>query len=140
MFITDDDYEVQAKEEILTLLDPTTAHSKMRKAEKFAISEIRKHLGGRYDMNKVFGESEDARDMYIVMITIDIAIYHLYAQKAPRKIPEYRDIRYHDALEWMKDVGNGTTPTDLPPLEDEDGLYQGETRIFSLHKPNNNKF
>jgi phage gp36-like protein len=140
MFIDDDDYEVQAKEEILNLLDPTEQRTGLRKAEKFAISEIRKYLGGRYDMDKVFDKEGDDRDAYIVMITIDIAIYHIYSKKAPRKIPEYRDIRYRDALNWLTDVGTGEMPTDLPPLEDEEGIYQGETRIFSLYKPNNNKF
>jgi phage gp36-like protein len=137
-FITDEDYTVQAKQEILNLLDPSDEHTGLRKAEKFAIAEIKKRIGGRYDMNRVFEQTGDNRDEYIVMITIDIAIYHLYSQKAPRKIPEYRDIRYHDALEWLTSVGKGETPTDLPPIDPEE--YKGDVRIFSLYAPNNHKY
>lgn len=137
-FITDEDYSVQAKEEVLSLLDPSEQHTALRKAEKFAISEINKRLAGRYNMQEVFCKTGDDRDAYIVMITIDIAIYHLFSKKAPRRIPEYRDIRYHDALEWLKDVGNGTTPTDLPQYETEE--YKGEVRIFSIHEPNFHKY
>jgi phage gp36-like protein len=138
MFITDEDYTVQVRQEILTLLDTDIANSNLRKAEKYAIAEITKRVGGRYNMAEVFNKTGDERDAYIVMITIDIAIYHLYSQKAPRKIPEYRDIRYHDALEWLVEVGKGTTPTDLPTLPEEE--YKGEVRIFSLYKPNDNKY
>ncbi len=140
MFVNDDDYEVQAKQEIMKLLDPTEQKTGFRKAEKFAMSEIRKRIGGRYDMDKVFSQAGDDRDMYMLMITIDIAIYHLYAKKAPRSIPEYRKDRYNDALEWLVEVGKGTTPTDLPPIENNEEPYQGEVRIFSLHKPNDNKY
>jgi phage gp36-like protein len=138
MFITDDDYTVQAKQEVLTLLDATEQRSALRKAEKYAIAEITKRIGGRYSISDVFSKTGDDRDMYIVMITIDIAIYHLYSQKAPRKIPEYRDTRYHDALEWLVSVGSGETPTDLPAFPEE--TYKGEVRIFSLYKPNDNKY
>lgn len=72
------------------------------------------------------------------MITIDIAIYHLWSKKAPKNTPEHRKIRYDDALAWLTSVGSGETPTDLPQLQTEN--YKGEIRIYSLHKPNNNKY
>jgi phage gp36-like protein len=138
MFITDDDYTVQAKQEVLTLLDPTEQRSALRQAEKYAIAEITKRIGGRYNMSDVFSKTDDERDMYIVMIVIDIALYHLYSQKAPRNTPKYRDTRYHDALDWLISVGSGETPTDLPTFPEE--IYKGEVRIFSLYKPNDNKY
>ncbi|GAB6121645.1 phage protein Gp36 family protein [Dysgonomonas termitidis] len=138
MFITDEDYDVQAQADVLKLLDGSDDKHRLRQAEKYAIGEINKRLAGRYDMASVFNKTDDDRDAYIVMITIDIAIYHLYAQKSPRQIPEYRQIRYDNALEWLRDVGNGTNPTDLPPVPDED--YRGPFKIWSLYKPNDNKY
>ena len=137
-FITDNDYDVQTQEDVRKLLDNSPDKRRLRQAEKYAIGEINKRLAGRYDMANVFNKTGDARDWYIVMITIDIAIYHLYSQKAPRKIPEYRQIRYDTAIEWLRDVGNGTNPTDLPPIPAEE--YKGQVRVWSLHKPNNNKY
>lgn len=137
-FITDDDYDVQSQNDVLKLLDNSNDKHRLRQAEKYAIGEINKRLAGRYDMANVFNKTGDDRDWYIVMITIDIAIYHLYSQKAPRQIPEYRQIRYDTAIEFLRDAGNGTNPTDLPPIPTEN--YKGEVRIESLYKPNNHKY
>jgi len=137
-FITDNDYDVQAQNDVLKLLDGSDDRHRLRQAEKYAIGEINKRIAGRYDMANVWNKTGDERDAYIVMITIDIAIYHLYSQKSPRQIPEYRQIRYDAALEWLRDVGTGANPTDLPPIPEED--YKGEIRIWSLHKPNNHKY
>ncbi len=137
-FITDNDYDVQTQSDVLRLLDGSQDKHRIRQSEKYAIAEIKKHIGGRYDMEAIFGKTGEDRDAYILMITIDIAIYHLYSQKSPNKIPEYRQIRYDNALEWMRDVGNGTRPTDLPPITSEPN--KGEIRITSLYKPNNHKY
>ncbi|GHV13604.1 hypothetical protein FACS1894169_00970 [Bacteroidia bacterium] len=137
-FITDEDYDVQAQSDVLKLLDGSDNKHRLRQAEKYAIGEINKRLAGRYDMANVLNKTGDDRDAYIVMITIDIAIYHLYSQKAPRQIPEYRQIRYDTALEFLRDAGTGSNPTDLPPIPPED--YTGEVRIKSLYKPNNHKY
>jgi phage gp36-like protein len=138
MFITDDDYTVQARQEILSLLDDSIDNTVIRRAEQYAIAEIKKRIGGRYNLENVFNKTGEHRDMYIVMITIDIAIYHLYSQKAPRKIPEYRDVRYRDAIEWLVSVGKGETPTTLPEFPPDE--YMGDVRVFSLYKPNDNKY
>ena len=86
-FIQETDYEVQARQEILKLLDTTDDRAAILKAERFAISQIRKYIGGRYDCDTIFSAVADLRDDYIIMITIDIALYHLWAKKAPKSIP-----------------------------------------------------
>lgn len=137
-FIQQTDYEVQARKEILTLLDGTDERSAILKAERFAISQIRKYIGGRYDCQTIFSAVGYDRDDYIVMITIDIALYHLWAKKAPKSVPLHRKERYSDALDWLTNVGSGEMPTDLPQLPTDS--YRGDLRIYSLHKPNDNKY
>jgi hypothetical protein len=136
MFITNEDYSVQARNEILELLDGTLEY-KLRAAEGMAIAQIKMKAGGRYNMEEVFSKRGDERNAFIVMITIDIAIYHLYSQKPARKIPEPRKDRYNDAIIWLDAVHDGK-PTDLPLLPPEE--YEGDMRIFSLYPPNNNKY
>lgn len=137
-FIQESDYEVQARSELLRLLDGTDDRAAILQAERFAISQIRKHLGGRYDCNTLFSATDEDRDDYLIMITIDLTIYHLWSKKAPKTTPEHRKIRYDDALAWLTSVGSGETPTDLPQLPTDE--YRGDVRIYSLHKPNNNKY
>ena len=113
-FIQESDYEVQARNEMMRLLDKTENRAAILQAERFAISQIRKYIGGRYDCATIFSATGDDRDDYIIMITIDITIYHLWAKKAPKSIPEHRKERYSDALDWLTNVGSGEIPTDLP--------------------------
>lgn len=137
-FIQETDYEVQARQEILRLLDDTDQRTAILKAERFATSQIRKYIGGRYDCDTIFSATGDDRDDYILMITIDITLYHLWAKKAPKSVPEHRKERYSDALDWLTNVGSGEMPTDLPQLPADS--YKGDLRVYSLYKPNNNKY
>jgi len=81
----------------------------------------------------------DKRDQWIVTITIDITLYHLYSQTGMKDIPEHRQQRYQDAIDWLKDVGNGITLADLPLLIDEDGNKHSDFRINS-RQPQNWKY
>ena len=137
-FIQETDYEVQARKEILSLLDDTDQRTAILKAERFAVSQIRKYIGGRYDCDTIFSATGDDRDDYIIMITIDITLYHLWSKKAPKSVPEHRKIRYNDALDWLTNVGSGEMPTDLPQLSTD--TYKSDLRIYSLHRPNDNKY
>lgn len=137
-FIQESDYEVQARQEMLRLLDDTDTRAAILQAERFAISQIRKYIGGRYDCNTLFSAKGEERDEYIIMITIDITLYHLWSKKAPKTIPENRKVRYNDALDWLTNVGSGEMPTDLPQLPMDN--YKGDVRVYSLYRPNDNKY
>lgn len=137
-FITKEDYGVQAHNEVLKLLDNSNDERELRRAEGFAISQIKMRLSGRYDIQKIFDAKGDEREPYIVMIVIDIAIYHLYSQKSPRQIPEYRQLRYDDAMEWLNKIGSGGESADLPSKPAEE--YKSKLNLFSLYPPSNNKY
>ena len=138
MFVTDNDYEVQVRQEIMSILDGSDDRTAVRLAEHMAIDQIKSYLSGRYDTNTIFACEGEERNHFLVMITIDIALYHLWSKRAPRKIPEYRAQRYQDALDWLKAVGEGTMTTDLPQLQGDD--FFGSFKISSKYQPNDNKF
>ncbi|MDR1865982.1 MAG: DUF1320 domain-containing protein [Bacteroidales bacterium] len=138
MFITNDDYDLQAREEILQLLDGTADKSILRIAERMATDQIGQYISGRYDTEFIFSRQGEDRNYFIVMITIDIALYHAWSKRAPRKMPELRAQRYQDALDWLKSVGDGTISTGLPQAPEDE--YQGDILIQSKYKPNVNKY
>ena len=152
-FILQSDYGMQVKAEIIRLITANTADwyiaAKLIRAEQTAIAQIRNRIGKRYDCSMIFqplqepatgeGTQIDNRDQWIVTITIDIALYHLYSQTGMKDIPEHRANRYQDAIDWLKDVGNGTTPTDLPPLIDDDGEEYSEV-VINSRPPENHKW
>jgi phage gp36-like protein len=139
-FLTDSDYDVQIRTEIAKIIDSASNTPKFLKAENMAIAQIRNHLSGRYDCDKIFTpiSGTDTRDQYIVMLVIDIALYHLWSKEAPNNIPKHRELRYNDALEWLKSVQDGKA-ADLPELTDA-GEEVGTVRIWSKNEPEDNRF
>ena len=136
-FITEQDFDVQVRDEILSILQ-NGSDVALPTAELMAIDQIRQHIGGRYDTGTIFSQQGDNRDHYIVMITIDLMLYHLWSKKAPRRLPEYRSQRYQDALNWLEKVGTGKITAQLPQLNTQAESAAGV--IGSIHKPSWNKY
>ena len=142
-FLKEADYDVQIRSEISKIIDATIGGTKLLKAENMAIAQIRNHIAGRYDCAKIFASiangQPDTRDQYIVMLTIDIALYHLWSKEAANNIPKHRELRYNDALEWLKSIQKGES-ADLPPLTDEAGDTVSDIRMWSKNEPEDNRF
>lgn len=132
-FIIDTDYDMQIKAEIKALLDTSNDLHALKRAEDTAMSQIRKYLSGRFDMSQIFIDASDPdlRDQFIVTITIDITLYHLYSKTPHRDIPTHRANRYQDALNWLRDAGTGELATDLPIVTNPDGTQSSTTRLWS---------
>lgn len=141
-FLKDEDYGLVAREEVLDLLDGSEELTDLKKAEITAVSQIKKRLAKRKDVATIFtewdGTGTDTRDPYIVMLVMDIALYHLWTGKAPGQIPTTRKERYQDAVDWLKDEGAGLNDSgDLPDINNGD--YLGDVRISS-RAPENHKW
>jgi len=147
-FIQAVDYGMQVKQEIIKQLTSNDTEwfnsAGLIRAENTAIAQIKNRIGKRYDCAQVFtpAESEtiDNRDQWIVTITIDITLYHLYSKTGAKDVPQHRQDRYQDAVDWLKDVGNGETLADLPALVDTTtGEEYSEFRLSS-REPENHKW
>jgi phage gp36-like protein len=76
------------------------------------------------------------------MITIDCALYHLYTNTAPDRIPEHRSQRYQDAMDWLKMIAKGDAIADLPiltPPVDESSSING-VKISSKYPAKNFRY
>lgn len=145
-FLKQSDYDVLIRTEITRILLENYTDTKLHGAEDMAISQIKNYLAGRYDVKLIFTPLEDSeiidsRNAFIVMITIDCALYHLYCSMAPNKIPEHRANRYQDALEWLKMIAEAKSNADLPLITDEStGEVKDTFRLTSKNIFNNNKW
>jgi len=134
-FLQDSDYEMQIKTEIRRLLDGSTPsindNYKLLRAENAAIKQVRHYIGMRVDCDAIFipPADPDTRDSFMIMLVIDLVLYHLYSQTGNKDVPEHRQHRYEDAIQWLKDVGRGDMPTDLPSLPDDE--YKSDVRLNS---------
>lgn len=143
-FLQESDYTVLIRNEISKIIDATVDRSKILAAEKMAIAQMRNHLAGRFAVDLIFIDApvdadEDLRDQYIVMLAIDITLYHLWTKEGANNIPKTRELRYNDALKWLQDVQGGAQ-ADLPLLTDDDGNEIGLVKIWSDRAPEDNTY
>ena len=62
-----------------------------------------------------------ARNQLVLMMTIDIAVYHLFSIHNPQKMSPIRKDRYERAIEWLKQVAAFKITVDgAPGLPDEE--------------------
>ncbi len=143
-FLVDTDYNTLIRQEIKQILIEDY-QPKILQAENMAIAQIKNFLKSKYDIDKIFEAHDplpnpDPRDPYIVMITLDCTLYHLYSSVAPNLIPEHRSQRYEDALSWLRSVAKNEIIADLPLLEDDNGKVKAEVRIGSKYKTQNHRW
>lgn len=145
-FLNDSDYTALIRNEIKGALVGQYTDSKLHAAEKMAIAQIKQYISGKHPVEQVFvsydpdTDTEDNRDAFIIMITIDLTLYHLYTSTAPNLIPKHRNERYADALEWLKGVAKGSIESDLPKHKDSAGTDMLNIKIRSRHESENQKW
>ena len=130
MFITDEDYSVVIGDNALRTMSQVS-QSNRRQAEDEAIEEIASYLRPKYDTEAIFAATGGERNSYIVMISCDIALYHLSASLPQKMGTEVRKERYDRAIKWLEGVQAGKIVPDLPLATDEE---TGDTLDgFSFH-------
>lgn len=119
-FLTDVDYKTRIKDNILAdIINNDT--SIQAEAELTAQAEMESYLNMRFDVAAIFSQTDTARNHNLVMIMVDIVIYHIYSRIASNQIPEHRQNRYDDAKRWLEWVSQGKLSPDLPKVLDSEG-------------------
>ena len=120
-FIELTDYDASIHREIL---DAVTREDEavVEICEDRAIAEMRCYLSKRYDCDRIFTATGDKRNQLVLMMAIDIAIYHVISIHNPQSIKGIRKERYERAVEWLKAVAAEEISVDGLPL------LPGETR------------
>jgi phage gp36-like protein len=113
IFLTDADFKKQIKTDILSAVIQADTQI-LNDAERATIAEITSYIALRYDAANVFNKTGDNRNALIVMFAVDILLYHIHSRLMGKETPEIRDIRYSDAIKWLKMVNAGEIFIDLP--------------------------
>lgn len=118
-FIELKDYDASIHKEIL---DAVTREDEavVEICEDRAIAEMRCYLSKRYDCDKIFAAAGKERNQLVLMMAIDIAIYHIISIHNPQSIKGIRKERYERAVEWMKAVADEDISIDGVPLLPEE--------------------
>ncbi len=86
--------------------------------------------------NGDYFEQNDPRDAYINTIIVDLVIFLLHSKDSQRVIPEVRQVRYDDAIAWLREVGAGKLDADLPQKATNDPTYESFVRFSSYPREN----
>lgn len=63
----------------------------------------------------------DNRDQRLVMVMIDLALFHIHSRLAPRNVPQLRIDRYLAAVEWLKAARDGAITVAMPVKQPQQG-------------------
>lgn len=136
-FININDYDASIHREILDSLVREDI-SLIDICEDRAIAEMRSYLAKRYDCDSIFSQAGDNRHPLVLMMALDIAIYHIFSIHNPVKLSQLRKDRYERATEWLKAVAKGDISIEGAPLAPSDILVSNQPmRIVSNPKRHN---
>ncbi len=133
-FITKGDYSASIHAEIL---DSVTRSDDaiIEVCEDRAISEMKGYLSGRYDADAAFAASGTDRHQLLLMMAVDIAVYHIFCIHNPRNMSKVREERYKRAVEWLKGVQRGDIVVNgLPPAPEEVRTHNADIILVSNPK------
>lgn len=118
-FVQLSDYDASIHREILDALTRDD-NSIVEICEDRAIAEMRCYLSKRYDCDRIFSAAGEDRNQLILMMVLDIAVYHIFCIHNPQKLSQIRKDRYERAVEWMKAVANENISIEGAPLLPEE--------------------
>lgn len=132
-FIDLKDYDASIHKEILDALtrDDDTV---IEICEDRAVAEMRCYLSKRYDCDKIFSAIGDKRNQLILMMAIDIAVYHIFCIHNPRNLSQVRKDRYERAVEWMKAVADEDISIDGAPLLPEEARAEKSNFLMKSNR------
>lgn len=96
---------------------------------------MRCYLSKRYDCDRIFSASGNDRHQLVLMMVLDIAVYHIFCIHNPQKLSQIRKDRYERAVEWMKAVAREDISIEGAPMLPEEERMSGTSfRIRSNPK------
>lgn len=137
-FVNIEDYDASVHREILDAL-VRDDQSLVEICENRAIAEMRCYLSKRYDCDAIFSASGEDRNQLILMMVIDIAVYHIFCIHNPQKLSQIRKDRYERAVEWMRAVADEEISIEGVPMLPEDERASKASLMFKSNRKRVNR-
>ena len=115
--IVADDFKAVCDPQTLQVIHQTDP-ANLDRAIGYALEEVASYLRSRFNIEAAYQQQGEQRNPQLVMVLCDVALYHLVAWLPKRIGFEIRELRYNNAIQWLKDVQAGKASPNLPPLTD----------------------
>ena len=121
-FIQITDYDATIHREILDSLlrEEAGSSATVEVCENRAIATVRSLIGNRYDCDAIFAATGDQRNVIILKVCLDIAVYEIFCQHNPYKMSKIREDRYKDAMTFLREVRDFDASIEGAPLLPEE--------------------
>lgn len=121
-FIQITDYDATIHREILDSLlrEEAGSSATVEVCENRAIATARSLIGNRYDCDAIFTATGDQRNVIILKVCLDIAVYEIFCQHNPYKMSKIREDRYKDAMTFLREVRDFDASIEGAPLLPEE--------------------
>jgi phage gp36-like protein len=138
-FIQLTDYDASIHREILDALTRED-NAIVEICEDRAIASMRGYLSRRYDVDALFSAIGSERNQLVLMMAIDITVYHIFSIHNPQKIAAVRKDRYERAIEWLKQVAAEDISLDGAPLLPKEERLANSPFITKSNPKRNNHY
>lgn len=121
-FIQITDYDATIHREILDSLlrEEAGSSATVEVCENRAIATVRSLIGNRYDCDAIFAATGDQRNVIILKVCVDIAVYEIFCRHNPYKMSKIREDRYKDAMTFLREVRDFDASIEGAPLLPEE--------------------
>lgn len=121
-FIQITDYDATIHRDILDSLlrEEAGSSATVEVCENRAIATVRSLIGNRYDCDAIFAATGDQRNVIILKVCLDIAVYEIFCQHNPYKMSKIREDRYKDAMTFLREVRDFDASIEGAPLLPEE--------------------
>ena len=99
-----------------------------------AVKRVRRFLSGRYDVERIFSASGEERDAELLEICKNVALWFLVRRCNVDILYNRVKETYDRDMAYLKELRDGSIPSDLPLRETEDGKPAGIFRSGSHRK------
>lgn len=116
----EDFYSIISKDDLDAALDGEYAD--LDSVVAIACEEVVSWLRQRYRISSEMRKTGEQRNRYIMMITMDCALFHLFSSIPGRLSDEdIRTQRYKNAVKWLREAADGALSAGIPTLSDAFG-------------------
>lgn len=115
-FITLDDYKSTIHADILMPLIKSDTPT-LERLEDEAIEEVMGYLDNKYDVDAIFSQTGDDRNLLVVKWVKEIVVYNACANYNPQKFSDIRQVKFEQTIEALKDIRSGKNTLKGAPLK-----------------------
>lgn len=119
MYIDVADLQSHIESGTLDALSFDVGNSNIIVAVNQAIGQLRSYLSVQYQIDVELAKTAAARDPLVLMLGMDLVIYHLFSYIDPTHIPTAREDRYKAAIQFLKDVQSGAAVLNILEAVDD---------------------